>query len=258
MNERSEYSSAPGTGERLNGRHPEWLSGAQLKWIAIVTMAIDHFAASILKVLLQRGMGNPDTLMDVYRVMRNAGRLAFPIYCFMLVEGFLHTRSRKNYLRNLVLFGCISEIPFDLALSQTVFAPAHQNVFFTLALGLASIWAIDEVEKRRRGVTGWLIAVLIIVAVFSTAQFCHVDYSGYGPLVIIVLYSTRKNRLLQCVAGALLFAFIPGEFPWALLSFVMLYTYNGKRGRQHKWFFYGFYPVHLLIFGIISTLIARG
>lgn len=85
------------------------ISAAVLKWIAVVTMVIDHFAASVYWLLPRYDFG-------VYNIMRKIGRIAFPIYCFLLVEGFFHTRSRARYLRNCFLFALVSEIPFDMAI----------------------------------------------------------------------------------------------------------------------------------------------
>lgn len=240
--------------------HPSIFSGAMLKWIAIASMAIDHLAASVLQtvIMTQQIQGaDASSLFDAYSAMRRIGRIAFPIYCFMIVEGFTHTHSRQKYLCNLILFACISEIPFDLAFSQEIFDPMSQNVYFTLALGLISIWALDEITKRMRGVPRMLVCILLVVAVYAAGDFAEIDYGGYGPLAIIILYETKDNRLLQCIAGAVIFAIIPGEFPFALISFILLYCYSGLRGRQSKWFFYSFYPAHLLIFGIISTVLVH-
>ncbi len=239
--------------------HPMVFNGAILKWIAVISMAIDHVGASLVEALRIKASTNGTwyAFLDSYDMMRNIGRLAFPIFCFMIVEGFTHTSNRRNYLRNLLLFGCISEIPFDMAFSRKIFSPYDQNVMFTLALGLAAIWAIDELLKRQRGMKGFLIFLLITLAAYVAGTALHVDYSGFGVVEIILLYMFRNNRLAQCVCGAVSFMPVPGEFPFALISFPLLYCYNGERGRQNKRFFYIFYPAHLLILGIISMLILR-
>ena len=121
------------------------LSGSTLKIIAIIAMAIDHFAASIILygILMQQNpsfLGHPVSMTipwwNIYQVMRFIGRIGFPVFCFLLIEGFLHTSSKKKYATRLFLFALVSEFPFDYALFNTPFAPGYQNVFFTLFLGL--------------------------------------------------------------------------------------------------------------------------
>ena len=166
------------------------LSGSTLKIIAIIAMAIDHFAASIILygILMQQNpsfLGHPVSMTipwwNIYQVMRFIGRIGFPVFCFLLIEGFLHTSSKKKYATRLFLFALVSEFPFDYALFNTPFAPGYQNVFFTLFLGLLTIWAIDTVSHKE----------------------------------------INPN------------------------------LYNGKRGISLKYFFYLFYPVHLLLYGLI-------
>ena len=125
------------------------LNSSALKVIAVVTMLIDHIAADLLvKLLIQNGTWelidyNGSRLLNIlsaehmgmintYQMMRNVGRIAFPIYCFVLVEGFMRTRSVKKYLERILLFAFISEIPFDLAFAGKAFHWCYQNVMFTL------------------------------------------------------------------------------------------------------------------------------
>ena len=134
------------------------LSGTALKYIACITMLIDHIGAScieagILLPALAAGAascgGIPvSTLLAADRVLRYIGRLAFPIFCFLAVEGFLHTHDVKKYVRRLLLFGLVSEVPFDLAFFRTPFAPQHQNVYWTLALGVL-LWQGSSALKRK-------------------------------------------------------------------------------------------------------------
>ena len=104
------------------------LSGSTLKLIAIVSMLIDHVAAAVIVRVLYAGHWT-EQLYQIYRVMRSVGRIAFPIFCFFLVEGFEHTRDRKKYALRLFLFALISEIPFDLAFSAEILEVQYQNVF---------------------------------------------------------------------------------------------------------------------------------
>ena len=140
------------------------LSGTTLKYIACITMLIDHIGAScieagILLPALAAGAascgGIPvSTLLAADRVLRYTGRLAFPLFCFLLVEGFVHTHNVKGYLGRLVLFGILSEVPFDLAFFRTPFDPSAQNVYWTLALGVLAMAGLKRFEKEN-GLPGW-------------------------------------------------------------------------------------------------------
>ena len=139
-------------------------SGTALKTIACITMLVDHIGAScieagILTPGLDAGTLSQDALSayPLYRldmVLRFTGRLAFPLFCFLLVEGFVHTHNVKGYLGRLVLFGLLSEVPFDLAFFRTPFDPSAQNVYWTLALGVLAMAGLKRFEKEN-GLPGW-------------------------------------------------------------------------------------------------------
>ena len=114
------------------------LSGSALKWIAVISMLVDH--AAVVFFVASREVGRPLLSADLYIVLRCIGRLAFPLYAFLLAEGFFHTRSVEKYLLRLFLFGVMSEIPFDLAFRGVWLEGTYQNVYFTLALGLLAVW----------------------------------------------------------------------------------------------------------------------
>lgn len=127
------------------------LSGSTLKLIAIITMLIDHIGAAVIARLLIAGQGS-EMLYKIYYAMRAVGRVAFPIFCFLLVEGFFYTGSRKKYALRLFGFALLSEIPFDLAFSGKILEFGYQNVFFTLLIGLLTIMLFDAVVKSRSGI----------------------------------------------------------------------------------------------------------
>lgn len=226
------------------------LSGSTLKLIAICAMTIDHFAASIIyhgillpAAPLTEGTGAWTWYM-IYKVMRFIGRIAFPIFCFLLVEGFLHTSNRKKYAFRLFLFALISELPFDLALFNSPIDWGNQNVFFTLTIGLLVIWTMDSVSKRNLQVPLQLSAIL---AGCLLAWFLKTDYDYKGILLIVILYIFRYDRKLRTIAGCVSLLW---EAP-ACLAFIPINLYNGKRGLSLKYFFYAFYPLHLLIYAAI-------
>ena len=171
------------------------ISGSTLKMIAIVTMVIDHIGAAVLaRLLMVNGLGeldqtNADAIMQwlsangalywTYTVMRMIGRVAFPIFCFLLVEGFLHTHDVKKYAMRLGLFALLSEIPFDLAFSSKILEFNYQNVFFTLFIGLLTMIAYRAVEEKEEWGQAWkvILYILIVAAGMALAYFLKTDYA---------------------------------------------------------------------------------
>lgn len=169
------------------------ISGSTIKLVAIVTMLIDHIAAICLdNILIKRGLYTLDwsnseamnkfiaengLLYNLDKLMRSIGRLAFPIFCFLIVEGFLHTRSKWKYTLRLALFALISEVPFDLAVHAKPFFWGYQNVYFTLLIGLLvliGLKLISDVMKDKK----YNILFAVIGAILS----------GYFALRFIKFY----------------------------------------------------------------------
>ena len=218
----------------------------------------EHCSYKSSKVHLKKfGTLSQDTLsaFPLFRlvmVLRFTGRLAFPLFCFLLVEGFVHTHNVKGYLGRLVLFGLLSEVPFDLAFFRTPFAPQHQNVYWTLALGVLAMAGLKRFEKEN-GLPGWQ-GLVWAGGCAALALAANTDYHAICVLIICTLYLTRADRKRQCLAGALLFLF---ELT-APLAFVLVWFYNGQRGAcspLQKKAFYWFYPVNLLVLAGITNLL---
>ena len=223
------------------------LSGSALKVLAVISMLADHTAKRILAhypwfVEPLYRLGSTD--VSWYVLAESFGRLAFPIFCFLIVEGYYHTHDVRKYMRRLFVFSLISEIPFDLALKPSWFYPLKQNVYFTLLIGLWTIWTMDQFRFRR------MLRLVIALCGMTFARGLMTDYSFRGIFLIVVLYLFHEERLVQCFAGA---AAIAWE-TYAPPSFILCYLYNGKRGLRLKYFFYLFYPVHLMILGLIRWL----
>lgn len=223
----------------------EWqcINGLILKLIAIVTMAIDHIGAVLY----------PDMMW--FRII---GRIAFPIFVFLMVEGFYHTSNIRKYELRMLIFVFVSEIPFDLAFSQTAFEFSSQNVFFTLFLGLLMLDLIRRVQKSH-----YVFEVLLLIGFMVLAYFLHTDYSCGGILLIYVFYKARGHKIIQAAALAAISLFVigPPMECFSVLAFIPIWFYNGKRSfksrdaasQNHmlsvtgKLAFYIFYPAHLLI-----------
>lgn len=259
------------------------LSGSTLKWAAIVTMFLDHLGASLVYSLWWSSAGTGWGI--VYLLLRQVGRLAFPIFCFLLVEGFWHTRSRGRYALRLGAFCLIAEIPFDIAFNN----PANgwlelysQNVFFTLLLGFLALWLWSALAGRLPRWMEYPSAVIALIPCCFGAERLSTDYGGFGVLLILALGVGRglpwriireedgptavwmapdqKRRLLQALLGSLAVLWYCWSHQnwiecWAVLGLLLTLFYNGERGSGLKWFFYIFYPAHLLLLGLLNRLL---
>lgn len=236
--------------------------GAWLKKLAIISMLVDHTAAALLyKCYLKPRApvfrGTPDYyLYRFYKILRGFGRLAFPIFCFFLVEGFIYTHSRLNYVIRLVLFGILSEPCFDLALKTGFPYPSHNNVMFEMAAGVLMLWIFEAADRLpvRPAELRLAIRFALTAPFIVAAAKLHLDYGFKGLLLILLLYVLRADRVSQCMAGAIFISL--WEWP-AVFAFAPLVLYNGRRGKQHKYFFYAFYPGHLFILWLITRLILK-
>lgn len=220
-----------------------FLSGSVLKIIAVATMLIDH-TASVLLARNAIGITVLGHSVRLYTVMRLIGRMAFPIYAFLITEGFIHTRNRKRYGINLLVFAFVSEIPWNLEHSGEPFLAESQNVFFTLLFGYLGICMIEKYKGKIGLQAVWLIALLII------STFAHCDYGAIGFALILMLYLLRDYSLLQTVIGTALLSksyMTIGVFA----GFASVNLYNGRRGFIKgsflKYLFYAIYPAHMLV-----------
>ena len=223
-------------------------SGAQLKYIAFLSMLIDHVNKALIYPYLNGGL-----LLKISDLFDVLGRIAFPLFAFFIVEGFFKTRSRKKYLLNLLIFGVISEVPFDMFTTRTFFNPRYNNVLFALALSLVTIWIIDTLKIKLEKIPRflWYLTTVLILAVMCIISlFLSVGYDYHAILIVYFLYVFYNKPILSCVFGYLsIFKEV-----WALLGFGFILMYNGKRGRQNKMINYWFYPVHILILGILRMV----
>ena len=211
-------------------------------------MLIDHIGAVVLlhgyilpnNALIPSGKSIAG-VYAVYQVLRFIGRIAFPIFCFLLVQGFIHTSNKRNYAIRLFVFALISEIPFDIAVYDAFFTLDAQNIFFTLLIGFLVIWLIDKWEDKI------YLHIIFIGLGMYLAHLLATDYSYWGVALITAFYYFRAWPVLQTISGSLLLLW---EAP-AIIAFIPINMYNGKRGLSLKYFFYLFYPVHLALLALI-------
>lgn len=202
------------------------LTGAQLKMIAVITMVIDHIGAILL----------PEEM-----VFRYIGRLSFPIFCFLLVEGFIHTKNIYKYILRLGIFALLSEIPYDLAFFDTIFHWDKQNVFFSLCLGAGVLYVIKFTKNNIEKTIYILFAMLFAEALRS-------DYGAFGVALIIWFYMLYDDKNWKLLGGAIWnFYGGIGIQSYGAFAMIPIALYNGEKGRQIKYLFYLFYPLHLLL-----------
>ena len=219
------------------------LSGSVLKMIALITMLIDHTAAVILKeipfavsTLFMIGSEK----ITVYYICRLIGRMAFPIYCFLLAEGFAYTRNRKKYGANLLIFALISEIPWNLEHSGSFFH-GSQNVFFTLFFGFLAMYLYERFKDKK------IFCCMAVLSVFAVAFVFHADYSVNGVGLILFMHIMREKAAERTILGCCFFS-----KPFKVLpAFVIMNFYSGRRGfirgKVGKYIFYAAYPLHMFI-----------
>lgn len=238
-----------------------------VKIIAVVSMTLDHAAAtfvnqSFLVGRLGIGMHAADLIPHI---MRSLGRMAFPLYAFGIAQGCTYTKSRGKFLLRLLVFAILAEDPFRLALEDGTLAPLRlwplpiRNVLFTLLFGALCCFLWDFFRKKK---LAWA-AVFPIAALVLLAEMHHTDYGGLGVLFVVLPYVFRQKKWkLAAVGGLVLVLYLAmplilrytmywGYLICALLSVGILALYNGRKGRQNKfsqYFFYAYYPLHLLLF----------
>jgi hypothetical protein len=227
-----------------------------LKIIALTAMFFDH-----LWVVF------PDTFPFWFR---GIGRLAWPIFAYLLAEGFRHTKAREKFLMRLLAFAVISEIPYDIVFGNDINFFANTNIFYTLFLGGMAICLCERLKERRGWQTMAVIGAVLPTAVL--AEILSVDYGGMGVLFIFAMYAIKSNtpRLIAFVAFTLsqfiplVMAYslgieIPTRYlfmiPFALAAIPLIALYNDERGKQAKWLFYVAYPAHLAVLAIIAVMV---
>lgn len=266
------------------------VSGYHLKMIALVTMLIDHIGAVVIWRVLQAShrvtasmqMSNhlgdkiivwfaehQTFIYTLYEYMRMVGRMAFPLYCFLLVEGFLHTRDVKKYAFRLFLFALLSEIPFDFALEGTFWYPDYNNVFLTLLLGLLCINTLSWLgrvfqkwtEKNRDKFIGNCIKGFLSVVVVSgisivAEEVLNTDYGMGGIVAIVLIWLFRNYRTFAFCSSIVALGILSSTSEYlAICMLPVLQRYDGTRGKQTKYLYYAFYPVHLFLLGGICFLL---
>lgn len=258
----------------------QFLSGNSLKVIAVLTMLIDHLCKIVLQWLLSNYWGamadNGQMSWERFREidyfirfdLQSIGTIAFPLFCFLLAEGFQHTRSKKRYIGLMLAFALISEVPFDIGFFNAYsrmegtfpFYLKYQNVFFTLFLGLLTLVCLERFSCKSDlpvdRIKSAVLQVLSVVLFSGIAEGIHCDYGMQGILFISAFYICRNHRIYQVLLFLLAYMGTTGNQPplCTLLACLLILLYNGKRGKlKLKYFFYVFYPAHILVLYLIQV-----
>lgn len=258
------------------------LTTHHLKLIAMISMLIDHIGATIIcKLALVAGapagtpflsgavvgvdMSHESSLWGLYTAVRALGRLALPLYCFLLVEGFHNTQSKPKYIQRLLIFALISEIPYDLAFHGEWFHPDHNNVFLTLSLGFLMMWAISIIREQTKNLESITknslkntISIFMCCLTLAVSTSLHTDYECSGIVAIWILFTLRNDPVLAAFLATLALSLITSNPIQliSLLSIIPIALYNGQKGTTgNRYLFYAFYPAHLLVLATIAFLV---
>lgn len=203
-------------------------SSSALKIIACITMVIDHVGFLFF----------PD--QEIWRII---GRLSFPLFAFLIAEGYHHTKDVRMYVKRLFLFALISQPPYMLLLHAGGMEIFELNVFFTLLTGLLALIGLSKLR--------FLYSFLLIIATCFVAQFFHFSYGAFGMITIFASYLFLNNRKIGIITLSLI-PFVNNLFSnlqWtAIFSLPFIALYNGKKGFSFpRYFFYWLYPVHIVL-----------
>lgn len=239
------------------------MNSSQLKILAMITMLLDHIAWVLFPNII------------IFHII---GRIAFPIFCFMIAEGYIKTKSKKKYLLRLLLIAVISQIPFlmtfTLAFGNQMFG---FNTIFNLALGLIAIWIYDKKDSKYSLIAVWIISILAtllqidgdftgIWLIYFFFKY-HDDFKTMAKkvcmftvlatiiniVIVIALYLMNGQSLNNSIHWALSFNTL--ESLISVFALIPIKYYNGKKGLNIKWLFYIFYPTHLLIIYSIKVFL---
>ena len=244
----------------MSATQSEWkcLNGTTLKALAMLLMLLDHACWTI--ALEQQWM-------------TCVGRMAFPLFAFLVAEGYRHTGNFKRYLKRMFLFALISEIPFNLMTGGAVINPFHQNVMFTFCLALLLLRMVDKAWNRS-WLEGLLVAAFGGCLGYGLGFLTFVDFYGYGVITVLVFWLAKKipfGRVLELAAlvyinveliGGLSYVLtLWGREIWvpqqafAVLALIPIWLYNGQRGpggKKWQYFAYAFYPAHILLLSLLA------
>lgn len=251
---------------RTRRRRSIAVTGTKLKIYACITMLFYTIGMSIVQNglihindytkgdLLDLLKNDPDmmVLSGWASVLQLIGGLAVPVFAFLLVEGFRYTSDYRRYLLSMLGFAVLSEVPYDLAMNNTLWDMSSQNVLFTMTVCLVMLYAL-RVLQGKKGLLYRLGQLVIVIAAILWCSFLRCNFGLCTVLLVAVYYLLYDRNGLKIILGcAISIMYVTGP-----LSTYVIWGYNGQRGwNKNKYLFYAFYPVHLLVLGVIAHLMA--
>lgn len=215
-----------------------------LKIIACISMVIDHIKYAI---------PSTQNYVTIY-----FGRIAFPIFAFLITQGYIHTSDIKKYYKRIIIFALISQIPFML-FRTLVGEWKMLNIMFTLLLGLIAITIYDKLSKK-------YISIPICILIIILGKYLKVDYEWFGVALVFLFYIFRNNKILlsySYISLVLVWFYYDGILKFSytmyfisyLIPLIFILLYNGKQGKKIKYFLYWFYPAHMIILYLIKLML---
>lgn len=208
------------------------LNGTWLKIFAALLMVVDHIGAVLF----------PENIM-----LRIIGRLSFPIFAFFVAEGIAHTKNRVKYMCRLLIAGVVSQPVFSLCVVGNV-SIEKVNIMFTFFLAVLIVWIYEKLPENKK-----LYGFIVAAGIALLSDYFHFDYGDYGVVLVVLYYFLRDTRWVALTAGGIFqIAAGIGIQRYSAVSMIPLLLYNGKPGKNIKYFFYVFYPAHLLVLYLIK------
>lgn len=236
------------------------VTAATLKWYGCITMLFYTISMSVIQNgLLHVNQFSNTQLREMWAadsglmllsswaaVFQLLGGLAIPVFAFLLVEGYQHTKNYKAYLLRLLIFAVISEIPYDFAMSGMLFDWSRQNMLFSLAVCLVMVYGLKLFEASR------VVQALIVIAAVFWSGLMKTEFGLCLVLLTAAYYLLRKRPTAKMwISGIISLMYVTGP-----ISNFVLKRYNGQLGNWNKYLFYVLYPLHLLLLGVITYLIS--
>ena len=227
------------------------MTSNKLKWLALISMTIDHIGVFLIP---------EDQMLYIY--FRIIGRIAFPIFAFLIAQGFLHTKNIKKYLLRLVILAFVVELMlvilyviYGANLTHIPFLPNRLylfNIVWMLILGLLGLIVLRKNNE-------FSVPIVLVMLIF--AQFLAYGFYGFGLIIIFGVFKNYKDQMKYAIPLTIIYSILPlldGNSIsyvqlFSLIPLAIIYFYNQKRGYNHKYLFYVYYPLHILILFLLSV-----
>lgn len=259
-------------------------SGTSMKIIATIAMIVEHFSKIVLAYITEtvwfpmriNGMLSHEEFVQIDEFIRftlyKVGDIAYPIFFFLISEGYCHTKDRKKYIKRMLIFAILSELPFDIGFFNVLSTRygtfpvywGYQNVFFTYFFALVGLYGNDKVKEHfskdgdGKRFISFFLGILCLVGAICITELFQCDYGAMGVILIVVFYFLKNHRCLQVGAFFLIHIAITGNQPnvFVIVAALVILLYSGKKGKMiNKYAFYLFYPIHIAALYVCTVVL---